>query len=98
MHISLHVFPGLQDIRSSETNMKDILRSSSACPHSRLENTLELGGSCLYTSISVSVLRILAVQRQHCIKFRLLMSQDFYTVLAKKCQNFSTLPALDAGA
>ena len=41
-------------------------------------------GPMVYTSSARRVLLILAVQRQHCIEFRVLRAQDFYTVLALK--------------
>ena len=37
----------------------------------------------------------LAIQRQRCIKFRVLRAQDFYTPLALNCQKGQQLPALE---
>ena len=39
------------------------------------------------------MLPFLTIQRQRCIKFRVLRAQDFYTPLALNCQNGQRLPA-----
>ena len=41
------------------------------------------------------VLSFLTIQRQRCIKFRVLRAQDFYTLLALNCQKGQRLPALE---
>ena len=41
------------------------------------------------------VLPFCRFQRQRCIKIRVLRAQDFYTLLALKCQTSQHLPALD---
>ena len=41
------------------------------------------------------VLPFLTIQRQRCIKFRVLSAQDFYTPLALNCQKGQHLPALE---
>ena len=41
------------------------------------------------------VLPFLTIQRQRCIKFRVLRAQDFYTPLALNCEKGQHLPALE---